>query len=67
MKDKELTYEKAMARLEELAGQMERGEISLDDTAARLKEAQELMQYCKECLYEAEKNCASMLNVGEKA
>ncbi len=61
-----LTYEQAMQRLEMLAAKMEQNEISLDDMAERLREAQELMQYCRECLYEAEKNCKSLLNVEEK-
>ena len=55
-----------MRRLEEIAGSMERGEVSLDDMSARLREAQQLLQYCKECLYEAEKNCQTLLGVEEK-
>lgn len=67
MKDNTQTYEQAMRRLEEIAGSMERGEVSLDDMSARLREAQQLLQYCKECLYEAEKNCQTLLGVEEKA
>ena len=61
----ELTYEQAMQRLEEMAQQMESGEIGLDEMAERLREAQKLMKYCHEKLYEAEKNCKSLLNVEE--
>jgi exonuclease VII small subunit len=32
-----------------------------------LQEAQKMMKYCHEKLYEAEKNCKSLLNVEEKA
>jgi len=63
---KELTYEQAMQRLEELAAQMERSEIGIDEMAERLREAQKLMKYCHEKLYEAEKNCKFLLNVEEK-
>ena len=63
----ELTYEQAMRKLEEMAQQMDQGEIGIDDMAERLREAQELMKYCHEKLYEAEKNCKSLLNVEEKA
>lgn len=67
MKDNTQNYEQAMRRLEEIAGSMERGEVSLDDMSARLREAQQLLQYCKECLYEAEKNCQTLLGgEGEK-
>ena len=61
----ELTYEQAMKRLEAMAQQMESGDIGIDEMAERLREAQELMKYCHEKLYEAEKNCKSLLNVEE--
>ena len=63
----ELTYEHAMQKLEAMAQQMEQGEIGIDVMADSLKEAQKLMKYCHEKLYEAEKNCKSLLNVEEKA
>ena len=63
---KELTYEQAMQRLEEMAQQMESGKIGIEVMAERLREAQKLMKYCHEKLYEAEKNCKSLLNVEEK-
>jgi exodeoxyribonuclease VII small subunit len=55
-----------MQRLEEMAAEMERGETNIDEMANRLREAQELMKYCHEKLYEAEKNCKSLLNIEEK-
>ena len=63
---KELTYEQAMRTLEEMAQQMEQDEIGIDEMAERLREAQTLMKYCHDKLYEAEKNCKSLLNVEEK-
>ncbi|MBQ7181168.1 MAG: exodeoxyribonuclease VII small subunit [Bacteroidaceae bacterium] len=63
---KDITYEQAMQRLDALAAKMEKNEIGLDEMAERLREAQELMKYCRECLYEAEKNCNSLLNMEEK-
>lgn len=62
-----MNYEQAMQKLEEMASQMEQGEIVVDELAERLREAQELMKYCHKKLYEAEKNCKSLLNVEEKA
>ena len=61
----ELTYEQAMQKLEQMASQMEQGEIGIDEMADRLREAQKLMKYCHEKLYEAEKNCNSLLNIEE--
>ena len=63
----QLTYEQAMQRLEEMAQQMESGKIGIEVMAERLREAQKLMKYCHEKLYEAEKNCKSLLNIEEKA
>ncbi len=59
-----LTYEQAMERLNTLAAQMEHSEIGIDDLADRLKEAQELLKYCRERLTAAEKNCNSLPHVG---
>lgn len=64
--EKGMTYELAMRKLEELASQMERSEIGIDEMADRLRQAQELMKYCHEKLYEAEKNCKSLLSIEEK-
>ena len=61
----ELTYEQAMQKLEALTQQMESGEIGIDEMAKKLQEAQRLMQFCKERLYESEKNCTSLLQVDE--
>jgi exodeoxyribonuclease VII small subunit len=63
----EQTYEQAMQQLEAMAQQMENGKIGVDELAERLREAQKFMKYCHEKLYEAEKNCKSLLNVEEKA
>lgn len=64
--EKGMTYELAMRKLEELASQMERSEVGIDEMADRLRQAQELMKYCHEKLYEAEKNCKSLLSIEEK-
>ena len=61
----ELTYEQAMDQLEALASKMERNEIGIDEMAKKLQEAQRLMQFCKERLYESEKNCKSLLQIDE--
>ena len=63
----ELTYEAAMRKFEAMAKQMEQGETGIEEMAERLREAQGLMEYCHEKLYEAEKNCKSLLGVEEKA
>ncbi len=64
--EEELTYEQALAKLEQLTNEMEDGRISVDQLAERLSEAQKLLEYCRARLTSAEKKCNSLLNVEEK-
>ena len=66
MQEEKLTYEEAMQRLEDLTKRMENGEITVDQMAESLRQAQTWMKQCREQLYEAEKNCNSLLDVNEK-
>lgn len=62
MTKKQMTYEQAMARLEELVSGMERNEWSIDQLSDALKEAQELIQLCRDKLYKADKQVKKLLN-----
>ena len=66
MQEEKLTYEEAMQRLEDLTKRMESGEITVDQMAESLRQAQKWMKQSREQLYEAEKNCNSLLDVNEK-
>ena len=66
MQEEKLTYEEAMQRLEDLTKRMESGEITVDQMAESLRQAPKWMKQCREQLYEAEKNCNSLLDVNEK-
>ncbi len=61
-----MTYEQAMDRLEKITREMEEGRVSIDRLAKCLQEAQQLLDYCREKLTNAEKDCNSLLNVEEK-
>ncbi|MCS7192527.1 MAG: exodeoxyribonuclease VII small subunit [Armatimonadetes bacterium] len=50
-----LTFEQAMARLEEIVRLLESGELSLDETVSLYEEGQRLRQFCQQKLNEAEK------------
>lgn len=63
MEEKELTYEAAMNRLEKLAREMENGDIAIDQVAAKLKEAQQLLQFCKDKLTKADEEVQKLLEV----
>ncbi len=54
MPKKKITYEEAYAKLEEILSNMEKGELSLNDSMESFKEANELYKYCEELLGKAE-------------
>ena len=45
--EKNLTYEKAMKRLEDIVKKIESGEMDIDSLTANLKEAKKLVEFCK--------------------
>lgn len=66
MKKESLTYEEAMARLEELARRMENNETGIDQLAAELKEARRLMAFCKEKLYATDEEIRKIWETDKK-
>ena len=62
MTKKQMNYEQAMARLEELVSGMERNEWGIDQLSDALKEAQELIRLCRDKLYKADKQVKTLLN-----
>ena len=61
--EEKLTYEKAVKRLEEIVKKIEGGEMDIDSLTANLKEAKDLVEYCKEKLTNVEaevKKCLDM-------
>ena len=62
MTKKQMTYEQAMDRLEELVSGMERNEWGIDQLSDALKEAQELIRLCRDTLYKADKQVKKLLN-----
>ena len=66
MKKESLTYEEAMARLEELARRMENKETGIDQLAADLKEARRLMAFCKEKLYATDEEIRKIWETDKK-
>ena len=54
MAKKELTYEEAMTRVEEILGRIQREGVTVDSLAAEIKRATELIAACKARLLKAE-------------
>ena len=54
MAEKKLTFEQAMARLEEIVARLETGEQTLDQSLALYEEGAKLMKQCASALDKAE-------------
>ena len=61
--EKAMTYEKAMKRLEEIVAKLESGEMDIDALVQNLKEAQKLVEFCKEKLTTVEAEVKKCLNM----
>jgi exodeoxyribonuclease VII small subunit len=44
------TYAQALARLEQIVGQIDAGELEIDQLAEKLKEANQLIAFCRDRL-----------------
>lgn len=64
MKTKELTYVQAQERLEEIVREIEENTQDLDRLCLLLKEARELIAFCKKRLYKVEESVKAIM--GEK-
>ena len=54
MSKRPLSFEQALARLEKIANQIEKGEIGLEESMTRYEEGMVLVQQCREILSQAE-------------
>lgn len=66
MGKEKMTYEQAMLRLEDIVRQVEHGETSIDSLTDLLKEAKQLIAYCKDKLYATEEEIKKVLAEDEK-
>ena len=57
---KKMTYAEAMNRLEEIVGKVQDGRIDIDELAGLLKEALELVNFCREKLYKVDEEIKAL-------
>ncbi len=57
-----MTYEQAIKRLEEIVRNIETGQTNVDALSASLKEAKELVIFCKDKLTKAEEEVKTILD-----
>ncbi len=56
-----LTFEKAMARLEEIVEAMEKEEVPLDDALKHFEEGMDLVDFCEKKLNDVQKKVETIL------
>ncbi|MDU6201098.1 MAG: exodeoxyribonuclease VII small subunit [Flavonifractor plautii] len=61
MAEKKVTFEQAMARLEEIVKQLEQGDASLEDALVLFEEGTRLMKKCTTQLDKAEQKVSKLL------
>lgn len=61
MNTKQTTYAQAADRLEEIVRQIESGTLVLDDLSAKVKEAADLVKFCKIKLQETDESIEKLL------
>ena len=54
------TYSDAMARLEEMMGKIQGGRVDIDQLTGLLKEAQELVKFCRDKIYKVDEEIKSL-------
>jgi len=60
-------YNEAMQRLETIVSQLESGDLDVDKLADRLKEAKQLIDFCKNKLLRVEEDVKKILDSTESA
>lgn len=63
---KNIRYEEAVHRLEEIVEKMENDELDVDSLSDKLKEAQQLIKLCKDKLTKTDENIKKLLNIEGK-
>lgn len=64
--EKEMTYEQAVGRLEEIAGLMESGKLSLDESMKLYDESARLTEFCYSKLEAFKQRVYEVTSSGEK-
>ncbi len=57
-----MKYEEAIRQLETIVSQIENNELDIDQLADRLKEAKDLIAFCKDTLYKTDEKMKSLLD-----
>ncbi len=62
---KEMNYEQAIARLETIVSQLEKGQVDLADSMTLYQEGVSLIQYCEQTLQQFEQSMVQVYEDGQ--
>ena len=63
---KELKFEDAMKELENIATELEKGDLSLEESVSKFEEGMKISKQCNEIIENAEKKISILLQKDEK-
>ena len=64
--NEDINFEDAMKRLEEIANELEKGYLTLDESVKKFEDGISLSKKCNEFLDNAEKKITMLINNGEE-
>lgn len=65
MSEKDINFEEAMKKLEEIANELEKNDLDLDKAVEEFEEGMKLSKKCSEILENAEKRITILINDGK--
>ena len=63
---KKMTYTEALDRLEEIMGKIQSGRIDIDELSGLLKEAQQLVKFCRDKIYKVDEEIKALTEETER-
>ena len=63
---KDMKFEEALSKLEEIVKELESGDVELDKAISKYTEAMELVKFCSDKINSATDQVTKILNEGEK-
>ena len=60
--EKDINFEEAMKKLEEIAAELEKNDLDLDTSVKKFEEGMELSKQCSQILESAEKRISVLIN-----
>ncbi len=63
--NKKISFEETMNKLEQIATELEKGDLNLEESVTKFEEGMKLSKECSDLLESAEKRITILLNNGE--